>query len=188
MIRVLHHMADAPAALRQVSRILSPKGIFILEFANKHNIKAIGRYLLRRQKWSPFSREPVEFTHLNFDFHPKAMRDWLKAVTLQPERMLTVSHFRVNMLKRILSPGFLAGLDSIFQWTGSLFQFSPSVFVRARQVKENPLAAKPADALSYFQCPECGQSPLNFSQDEIHCPACQRTWQITGGIYDFRGE
>src|SRR5512143_542636 len=60
MIRVLHHMADAPKALGQVKNVLGPGGVFILEFANKQNLKAIARYLFRRQTWNPFSREPVE--------------------------------------------------------------------------------------------------------------------------------
>src|SRR5829696_4098391 len=34
MIRVLHHMADAPRALGQVRNVLEPGGTFILEFAN----------------------------------------------------------------------------------------------------------------------------------------------------------
>jgi ubiquinone/menaquinone biosynthesis C-methylase UbiE len=59
MIRVLHHMADAPAALQQISSVLKPGASFILEFANKQNIKAILRYLLHRQQWNPFKPEPV---------------------------------------------------------------------------------------------------------------------------------
>ena len=70
MIRTLHHMVDAPRALDQVRQALRPGSVFILEFANKQNLKAIFRYLLRRQAWSPFSPEPVEFAPLNFDFHP----------------------------------------------------------------------------------------------------------------------
>jgi ubiquinone/menaquinone biosynthesis C-methylase UbiE len=71
MIRVLHHMADAPKALSQIRNILQPGGVFILEFANKLNLKAILRYLLGKQTWSPFTLEPVEFVELNFDFIPK---------------------------------------------------------------------------------------------------------------------
>ena len=58
---------------------MQPGAIFILEFANKQNLKAILRYLLRRQSWSPFTLEPVEFAALNFDFHPQAVRDCLEA-------------------------------------------------------------------------------------------------------------
>jgi ubiquinone/menaquinone biosynthesis C-methylase UbiE len=59
MIRALHHMTDAPRALGQVKNVLGTGGVFILEFANKLNLKAIVRYLLGRQTWNPFSPEPV---------------------------------------------------------------------------------------------------------------------------------
>ena len=77
MVRTLHHAADAPAVLQGVSRIVAPAGAFVLEFANKRNLKAILRFLVRRQEWSPFDREPVEFVELNFDFHPAWIREQL---------------------------------------------------------------------------------------------------------------
>lgn len=86
MIRVLHHMADAPKALAQVRNVLHSNGIFILEFANKLNLKAILRYLLGRQAWNPFTLAPVEFAKLNFDFHPKAVRVWLSELGLSSKR------------------------------------------------------------------------------------------------------
>src|SRR6266540_1221056 len=132
MIRTLHHMADAPKALGQVKDVMRPGGTFILEFANKLNLKAIIRYLLGRQKWSPFSLEPVEFAKLNFDFHPKAVRNWLRDLSFSIERTLSLSHFRVGFLKRIVPIGLLVFLDSLFQWTGALWQLTPSVFVKAR--------------------------------------------------------
>src|SRR5438876_1081364 len=61
MCRVIHHLADAPAALRQIRSTLTPGATFVLEFANKLNVKAILRYLVRRQSWSPYSHQPVEF-------------------------------------------------------------------------------------------------------------------------------
>ena len=61
MIRVIHHLAEAPMALGEIRRVMQPAGVFILEFANKLNIKAILRYLLHRQDWNPFTPEPVEF-------------------------------------------------------------------------------------------------------------------------------
>jgi SAM-dependent methyltransferase len=188
MIRVLHHMADAPAALRQVRNVMQPGASFILEFANKRNLKSILRYALRLQTWNPFAPESVEFVPLNFDFHPHIVREWLTSLGFRVEKTLTVSYFRIGPLKRIIPPGLLAGLDSIFQWTGAVGQFSPSIFLRARVAGKDTLPQEQKELASYFKCPECGHAPLIILDQQILCPACKRKWDISGGIYDFRGD
>jgi SAM-dependent methyltransferase len=186
MIRTLHHMADAPVALRQVRNVLRPGAAFVLEYANKRNLKAILRYTLRQQTWSPFTREPMEFAPLNFDFHPKAIRGWLENVGFHIEKILPVSHYRIGLLKRTIPASILAGLDSILQWSGELGQFSPSVFLRARVIGQSTPTRDHKDILSYFKCPECGHAPLASAGQQITCPACKRRWSIADGIYDFR--
>lgn len=182
MIRTLHHMADAPAALAQVQRVLGPGAAFLLEYANKRNLKSILRYLFRQQSWSPFTPEPVEFSPLNFDFHPRAVHGWLERLGFKIEQVRSVSHFRIAFLKQLVPARLLAGLDGLLQPTGSFLRLSPSVFLRART------GIKPAAVPgSFFQCPECAHDPLVETQDTIHCPACRLSWRITGGIYDFRG-
>lgn len=187
MIRVLHHMADAPKALGQVKDALAVNGVFILEYANKLNLKAILRYLLGRQRWSPFSLEPVEFVKLNFDFHPKAIRNWMENLGFHLEKTLTLSHFRVGFLKRVVPTSILVFLDSLFQWTGAWWQLSPSVFVKAvrRDVHSGPLPS-PDNILAYFKCPDCGHSPLIDQTDYLECSSCGRKWAVKDGIYDFR--
>lgn len=182
LIRVLHHMADAPYALRGIRQVLKPGGIFILEFANKQNLKAILRYIFRRQSWNPFSREPVEFARLNFDFHPAAVRSWLQRSGFNVQRQLTVSHFRIDFLKRRLPLKLLVTLDSLAQWSGDLCQLSPSVFVRTQAVGDTTKAA----AGQFFRCPACGNSPLEASSASLDCSACGRQWPIQDGIHDFR--
>jgi ubiquinone/menaquinone biosynthesis C-methylase UbiE len=187
LIRALHHMADAPRALGQVRNVLQPGGTFILEFANKLNLKAILRYLLGRQKWSPFTLEPVEFAKLNFDFHPNAVRSWLQGLGFSIERILTVSHFRITPLKRWIPTGLLVFLDAIFQWTGALWQLSPSVFVKCRAPGVKSQVPELSDnLLLLFKCPECGHSPLAERKDHLACPNCRRKWAVMDGIYDFR--
>ncbi len=181
MIRTLHHMSDARRALDQVRQALQPGAIFILEFANKKNIKSILRYALRRQSWSPFSPEPIEFAPLNFDFHPATVRSWLNLTGFAIERQLTVSHFRVGWMKRLLPLGLLVGMDSLAQLTGGWWQLSPSVFTRNRAVGETALAAEGA----MFRCPACN-SPLDDTPPTISCPSCGRRYPVEGGIYDFR--
>jgi ubiquinone/menaquinone biosynthesis C-methylase UbiE len=188
MIRTLHHMADAPAALRQVRNVLEPGAYLILEFANKRNLKSILRYWLHLQSWNPFTIESVEFAPLNFDFHPRALQTLLTSLGFHIEKSLAVSYFRIGFLKRSVPPRLLAGLDSIFQWTGMVGQFSPSVFLRARVSGENVRLEKDKDLASLFKCPECEHSPLVLVEQKILCPSCQRKWNITGGIFDFRGE
>ena len=187
MIRTLHHMADAPAALRQVRNVLQPGATFVLEYANKRNLKAILRYALRLQTWSPFGLEPVEFAPLNFDFHPRAVCGWLRGMGFLVEKILTVSHFRVGVLKRTIPASVLAGLDSLFQWTGALGQFTPSVFIKSR-VEGEWASSIPADPKAFFKCPECGHAPLADQGERLACPACNRTWKTLDGIYDFRGD
>jgi ubiquinone/menaquinone biosynthesis C-methylase UbiE len=182
MIRVLHHMADAPLALRQARRVLQPAGIFILEFANKQNLKAILRYMLRQQTWSPFDRAPVEFVKLNFDFHPAAVQDWLTESSFTVQRKLTVSHFRMDLFKRLLPTGLLVRMDALAQHTGDWWQFTPSVFVRAAAVG----GTTPASSGQFFRCPACGQAPIQLEGDGLDCPACGRRWPYRDGIYDLR--
>jgi SAM-dependent methyltransferase len=186
MIRTLHHMADAPKALGQVKHVLASSGIFILEFANKQNLKAILRYLLGKQNWNPFTLEPVEFAKLNFDFHPKAVRIWLEDLGFKIEKTLTLSYFRIGWLKRMIPTGLLVFFDSLFQWTGALWQFTPSVFVRAKVVGRDAIPLHTKNILSYFKCPDCGHLPLVQQEDYLECTNCKKKWGVKDGIYDFR--
>jgi len=191
MIRTLHHMADVPKALEQIRNVLQPGAVFILEFANKLNLKAILRYWLGRQSWNPFTLEPVEFVVLNYDFHPKAIRAWLEEAGFSIKRTLTVSHFRIGLLKRLIPASILAALDGLLQPSGAFFQLTPSVFLRCVLVRETlphqivPSLISPSP-LALFKCPECHHAPLVEREHALACPACGRAWMIRDGIYDFR--
>jgi ubiquinone/menaquinone biosynthesis C-methylase UbiE len=182
MIRVIHHMADAPAVLRQVRTVLAPEAAFILEFASKRHLKAILRWLLRRQAWNPFAPEPVEFEKLNFDFHPATMLRWLRESGFAPRRVRALSYFRLGVLKRRVPTRLLVGLDVLLQPTGQWLQFSPSVFVLAHAAGGGPTAA----AGQFFRCPACAGLDLSDTGGRLLCAQCGRRWAIADGIYDFR--
>ncbi|MDZ4159296.1 MAG: methyltransferase domain-containing protein [Anaerolineaceae bacterium] len=181
MIRTLHHLSEPSQALNQVRRTLQPGAHFILEFSNKRNLKAILRYALQRQDWNPFLPEPVEFTLLNFDFHPDAVQGWLSQNEFEVERWLTVSHFRLEILKRLLPLGVLVWLDALLQPTGAWWQLTPSVFVRAIALGETHAAAE-----GFFRCPACSHSPLADTPPRLVCPACGAIYPVEDDIYDFR--
>jgi SAM-dependent methyltransferase len=183
-IRTIHHAADVPALFRQLARIARPGGHYILEFANKHNLKAMLRYRLGRQDWSPFIPEPVEFAEMNFDFHPRWMRRHLQEAGFLPGRTLSVSHFRLPLLKKIVPTALLAGFDSLLQGSGRWLQVAPSVFIHSLAPHINP----PAPPGAFFACPHC-QTPLETVKEEhLICsnPACGRAWSFAGGLYDFK--
>ncbi len=180
MIRTLHHMADAPAVLKETRRVMKAGGIFILEYANKQNLKAIFRYLLGRQSWNPFDENPIEFAELNFDFHPKAVRKWLDQSGFVVQRQLTVSHYRLNLFKRWMPLRLLVALDSLAQWSGNWWQLSPSVFVQAVGVSVLP----PEKA--FFACPLCEGFEFTQEPRALLCRTCGKPWRIRNGIYIFK--
>ncbi len=138
--------------------------------------------MVGRQDWSPYKTDPVEFAALNFDFHPKAVRGYLAAADFAVERQLTVSHFRVGVLKRVVPLPILVRLDALLQWTGGLVQVTPSVFVRTRAIGR---PGQQAEGDTLFQCPVC-RAALPGAGHDLTCGGCGRTWAYQDGIYDFR--
>lgn len=186
MIRTLHHMVDPRRALSEVRQALDHDAVFILEFANKLNVKSILRYALRRQTWNPFSPEPIEFAPLNFDFHPATVRAWLQVTGFAVERQLTVSHFRIGLLKRLLPLNLLVQMDALAQLTGNLWQLSPSVFVRSKARLGTSFQADSGPQGAYFRCPACRNANLSDTPPELVCPACGRHYPVVNDIYDLR--
>jgi hypothetical protein len=68
------------------------------------------------------------------------------------------------------------------QWTGELWQLTPSVFVRARAIG----ADEPAPSGALWRCPACAGFELHDQLDGLACASCHRVWPLRDGIYDFR--
>ena len=181
MIRVMHHLADVPAALNEIYRITRRQGVALIEHASKRHLKSVLRWLLRRQDWNPFSPEPHEFVDLNIDFHPTWMRRQFASTGLIIHDTRTVSHYRLPLLKNHLPANLLARLDGLTQPTGRWFQYAPSIFLKASPDK--PPSTDPAD---FFQCPQCTNVQLQRFETYLSCDACGSQWSFQDGIYDFK--
>jgi ubiquinone/menaquinone biosynthesis C-methylase UbiE len=187
MIRVMHHLVDVAAALSEIQRIIVPGGVAVIEYASKLHMKALARWLLGRQTWTPFDRAPLEFVELNYNFHPAWMHQQFERAGLQISNTRTVSHYRIGWLKRMVPTAILVALDSWAQPTGNWWQLTPSVFLQARAQKNGRSSGN-----GLFCCPAC-KSP-DLSQTELSgasgralvCQQCQRGWSLKDGIYDFK--
>jgi ubiquinone/menaquinone biosynthesis C-methylase UbiE len=182
MIRTIHHLVEPQKAMSQIRPTLVPGSTFILEYANKRNLKAIARWVFRRQEWSPFDPEAIELTELNFNFHPRVVYKWLNQAGYSPGRKLTVSHFRINLLKRHVPLNVLVALDSMMQLTGDWIQLTPSVF-QFTSVEGAPGRVREG---SIWRCPECNSLELQKIPEGLSCKGCKRTWPVMNGIYDFK--
>ncbi len=180
-IRVLHHLEDVAAALRGIAETLQPDSTYVLEYANKRNIKAMLRYLLRKQAWSPYEPEPYEFARLNFDFHPGWMEEQLHQAGFQIQAGRAVSHFRQDLFKRLVPAPLLARMDGSIQEISAAWKWSPSVFLQTKRAGGGPITTG-----SPFRCPTCHALELEKRDDALVCTQCEAVWAIEDGIYDFK--
>lgn len=196
MVRVMHHLAHVQAALGQLQRTLHRESVGVLEYANKRNLKAILRWLARRQSWSPFDREPLEFVALNFDFHPAWMDAQFAAAGLHKQAQLAVSHFRLGAIKSRMNAHSLARWDSRLFAPAGRFPVSPSVFVRVAThsgplVQQAPIEARgdggATQVAGLFRCVACAHEPLvQHAETEVGCPVCHARYYRHNQIWDFK--
>lgn len=182
IIRVLHHMQDVPKIFAEVRRILAPNSTFLLEFANKRNLKAMLRYALRKQDWNPYDLAPVEFVELNFDFHPRYIAQELARAGFATKKRLPVSFFRLGLFKK-LPTSFLVGLDALLQHT-PLF-ITPSIFTLNISDKTGVNQVDVHTPEAMFRCPRTGENLVRHG-DEMVAEKSGLRYAIRDGIYDFK--
>ncbi len=185
MIRVIHHLSEIDPAMAEIRRVMEKDSTFILEFANKRNIKAILRYLTGRQKWNPFTKEQIEFAELNYDNHPDTIKEKLEAHGFSIEQALSVSNLRIGALKD--NPNNLKWMlktEDKLQNMLSGVKLSPSVFLKCRQTEGGQYDPN----APIFRCPACGSVRLQETKEAMTCPDCGKVYPIVDGIYNFRLE
>jgi ubiquinone/menaquinone biosynthesis C-methylase UbiE len=190
MVRVMHHLADVPAALAQLRRLLHRHSVAVLEYANKRNLKALARWGVRRQAWSPLAQAPVEFVKLNYDFHPAWMEARFEEAGLVVGQQYAVSHFRLPLLKQRVAPERLAQVDGWLFAAGGRYPLAPSVFVQATApgAPARPVALRDtAQVAALLRCPACGGEGLEALEAErVRCPSCDTHYGRKDGVWDMK--
>jgi ubiquinone/menaquinone biosynthesis C-methylase UbiE len=182
MIRVIHHLSELPPAFKEIERVLQTNATFILEYANKRNLKAILRYLTGKQSWNPMDLRPVEFVKLNFSNHPKTVERELTKKGFSIKRVLSVSNLRISSLKNEKNLGWMLKVERFLQDFAGGLRLSPSIFLQTILTRQKPNALP----TEFFRCPNCSSYELVEEALLVHCHSCGRDYPIVDGIYDFR--
>lgn len=141
MIRVMHHLPDPSAEFKEISRILSPEGYFVLEMANYTHARNRLKHLLRGQRMpqrpvdirSIANRRDDEIAFVNHN--PKTVIKQLAHAGLKVERVLSVSNLRSPMLKKIVPRAGMLAAERVLQPALAKTYFGPSVFFLVRKAK-----------------------------------------------------
>lgn len=134
-VRVLHHVERPEAVFAEFARVLVPGGQLVLEFANKRNLKAIVRWWLRRQAWSPFDPAAHEYRPLHLSRHPAAVRHQLRAAGFRVEASLTSSLFRWSLLSGHVPAAWLGAVERPLQRPLATLGPGPSGWLAARRLE-----------------------------------------------------
>lgn len=181
MIRVIHHFENVPAVLTAIRRIMANNATFILEHANKRNMKAMLRHLIGKQEWSPYTLDPVEFVELNFNFHPGYIAGELQKANFDMRERIPISFFRSGLLKRRVPANILASMDKLTQKTGLLV--SPGIFTI------NTASGQQVDNVN-LSSDEIFASPITGGdlrrEGNLLIDESGSRWEIRDGIYDFK--
>lgn len=199
MIRVMHHLEKPEEVIEEISRILAPDSVFVLEAANKIHLKSLIRAFLTF-KWSyPFSTEPVDVSSggkegsgngesgIMKNYHPKYVKNLLVSHETALRRTLGISFFRIPFLKRVVPHSLLVRAESVFQRLFGWLPFTPSILFEIYSIKEpSPASAMKFSSLNdILVCPKC-KGPLDHRAGKYKCASCSLNFSKTEGVLDLR--
>ena len=137
MIRATHHFKNMDKVLAELYRILRPGGVAVIEVANKRTLPRIARYLTGKTKVSPFDRKVVNLSDIDkdgfFNYHPKYMENLFIDTGFDIDKVLSVSNFRSQGLKKVFGTKNLIRLEKGAQTILAPIRFAPSIYYRLKK-------------------------------------------------------
>jgi ubiquinone/menaquinone biosynthesis C-methylase UbiE len=134
MIRVMHHLPDPTAEFDEIARVLSPKGLAIIEVANYAHFRNRLKHLVKGTKIplkpvdirSAENKRDDEIPFVNHN--PKTVIRQFAHAGLRVENVLSVSNLRSPALKKRVPHKVMLALEKGLQVPLSGIYFGPSIF------------------------------------------------------------
>jgi len=139
-IRTFHHLEKPRQAIREIHRVLKPKGFLILEFANKIRFKNILKAIFKLNfnflvdhKPEKVGKGKIPF----YSYHPNQIKTILLSKGFKIIKIFSVSNFRSPLIKKIIPLKILLKLELLFSLISSKFSpltfWGPSIFILAQK-------------------------------------------------------
>lgn len=141
MIRVMHHLPDPNPEFKEIKRVLSDDGWFILEVANYAHARNRLKHALKGQKLpikpvdirSEANKTKDEIPFVNHN--PKTVIKQLAHNGMTVQKVLSVSNLRSPSLKKLVPRSLMLTLEKAMQTTLAKTYFGPSTFLLIRKVR-----------------------------------------------------
>lgn len=134
MIRVMHHLPDPSAEFKEIHRVLSDDGWFILEVANYAHIRNRVKHFVTAKRLptepvdirSAENRNDKEIAFVNHN--PKTVVNQLAHAGFKVKRTLSVSNLRSPGLKKVMPAKGMLAIEGMVQVPLAKTYFGPSTF------------------------------------------------------------
>lgn len=141
IVRILHHIPEPSAEFKEIARVLSDDGYFIMEFANYTHFLNRIKYGLRFKR---FPKEPVDIRRPEnrndneppfVNHNPRTVVKQLAHAGLKVEKVLSVSNLRSPGLKKVIPKAVMLSLENAMQSSLAKAYFGPSIFFLIKKAK-----------------------------------------------------
>jgi ubiquinone/menaquinone biosynthesis C-methylase UbiE len=132
MIRVMHHLPDPSKEFQELARVLSKRGVLILEVANYSHARNRFKHYMKGQR---LPLDPVDIRTRKADdvipfvnHNPKTVIKQLAQAGLKVEKTLSVSNLRSPGLKKVIPRTLMLTAEKFMQRPLAKTYFGPSTF------------------------------------------------------------